>query len=94
MISIYLSNVTISSKIILDQDYFCIEVFLERQGAEIRSESDFITSVCRVGDCDLKEDDHKKRRRTFSGEEDYIFPLTLLKEGVNRMRNTQLIVKN
>ena len=41
-----------------------------------------------------KEDDNKKRRRTFYGEEDYRFPLNLLKEGVNRMRNTQLIVKN
>ena len=45
-------------------------------------------------DDDVGEDDHKKRRRTFSGEEDYIFPLNLLTEGVNRMRNTQLIVKN
>ena len=89
-----MSDVTISLKIILDQDYFCIEVFLDRQEAEIRSESDFITSVCCGGECDLKEDDHKKMRRTFSGEEDYIFPLTLLKEGVNRMRKSHLIVKN
>ena len=83
MISIYLSDVKISSKIILDQDHFCIEVFLEQNGAEIRSESDFITSVCCGGECDLKEDDRKKRRKTFSGEEDYTFPLNLLKEGVN-----------
>ena len=56
MISIYLSDVKISSKIILDQDHFCIEVFLEGKGAEIRSESDFITSVCCGGECDLKEE--------------------------------------
>ena len=45
MVSTYLSDFMISSKIILDQDHFCIEVFLEGKGAEIRSESDFITSV-------------------------------------------------
>ena len=42
MIRKYLLDVLISSKIILDQDYFCIEVFLERKSAEIRSESEFI----------------------------------------------------
>ena len=56
MISIYLSNITISAKIILDQDYFCIEVFLERQDADIRSESEFITSVCCGAECDLKDE--------------------------------------
>ena len=41
---------------VLDQNHFCIEVFLEGIGTEIRSESDPITSVCCGGECDLKEE--------------------------------------
>ena len=66
--------VMISSKIILDQDHFCIEVFLERKGEEIQSESDFITSVCCGGECYLKEEKMitRKGKELFPG--DYIFP--------------------
>ena len=67
---IYSSDVIISSKIILDQDHFCIEVFLAGKGAEIRSESDFTTSVYCGGECDFTEErrwSQEKEKNFFRG---------------------------